>query len=109
MRLRLTVLACALAACAGVALPGVAGAGPVHNRGLSIHAVPNPIIAGEAVLIYGQLKGPDHGGQVVRLYHRINPKPFFTLTGTTPTNANGNYESPAPEGTLDSNRNWYVR
>src|ERR1700684_3902500 len=81
MRLRLTVLACALTACAFTAIPGVAAAAPQHNRGLSIHAVPHQIVAGEAVLIYGQLKGPDHGNQLIRLYHRINPAPFFSLIG----------------------------
>ena len=109
MRLRLTVLACALAACAGVALPGVAGAGPVHNRGLTIHAVPNPIIAGEAVLIYGQLKGPDHANQVIRLYHRIDPAPGFTVIGTTRTNALGEYEFTRAEDIVETNRNWFVR
>src|SRR6201996_825878 len=109
MRLRLTVLACALAACAGVALPGVAGAGPVHNRGLTIHAVPNPIIAGEAVLIYGQLKGPDHANQVIRLYHRIDPAPGFTVISTTRTNALGQYEFTRAEDIVETNRNWFVR
>ena len=61
MRLRFTLLACALAACVGTAVPGAAGAAPVHNRGLTIHAVPNPIIAGEAVLIYGHLGLPALG------------------------------------------------
>jgi hypothetical protein len=109
MRLRPILLACALTACASTLAPAAAGAAPVHNRGLSIHAVPNPIIAGEAVLIYGQLKGPDHGGQIVRLYHRINPNPFFTLIGTTTTNANGQYEFTRAEGIVNTNRNWYVR
>jgi hypothetical protein len=109
MRLRLTVLACALVACVGVAVPGAAGAAPVHNRGLTIHAVPNPIIAGEAVLIYGQLKGPDHANQVIRLYHRINPAPRFTLIGTTRTNAFGQYEFTRAEDIVETNRNWFVR
>jgi hypothetical protein len=111
MRLRLTVLACALAAGVGVgaAVTGAAGAAPVHNRGLTIHAVPNPIIAGEAVLIYGQLKGPDHSNQVIRLYHRIDPAPRFTLIGTTRTNALGQYEFTRAEDIVETNRNWFVR
>jgi hypothetical protein len=108
MRLRLTVLACALVACVGVAAPGAAGAAPVHNRGLTIHAVPNPIIAGEAVLIYGQLKGPDHANQVIRLYHRINPAPRFTLISTTRTNQFGQYEFTRAEDIVETNRNWFV-
>src|SRR5262249_14565614 len=86
MRLRCTVLATALAALGPAAVPGPASAAPRHNRGLTIHAVPHQIIAGEAVLIFGHLKGPGHGNQVIRLYHRINPFPFFTLVGTTHTN-----------------------
>jgi hypothetical protein len=109
MRLRLTVLACALVACVGMAAPAAAGAAPVHNRGLTIHVVPNPIIAGEAVLIYGQLRGPDHANQVIRLYHRINPAPRFTLIGTTRTNSLGQYEFSRAENIVDTNRSWFVR
>ncbi len=109
MRLRLTVLACALVACAGMATPGAAGAAPVHSRGLTSHAVPNPIIAGEAVLIYGQLKGPDHANQMIRLYHRINSAPRFTLIGTTRTNTLGQYEFTRAENIVNTNRNWFVR
>ena len=109
MRLRLTVLACALAAFAGMAVPGAAGAAPVHNRGLTIHAAPNPIIAGDAVLIYGRLTGADHANQVIRLYHRIDPAPRFTLIGTTRTNAFGQYEFTRAENIVDTNRNWFVR
>jgi hypothetical protein len=109
MRLRLTVLACALAACAFTAIPGVAAAAPQHNRGLSIHAVPRQIVAGEAVLIYGQLKGSDHGNQLIRLYHRVNPAPFFSLIGTTRTNPTGQYEFTRAEGIVLSNRRWFVR
>ncbi len=109
MRLRITVLACALAALASAAAPSIAGAGPLHNRGLTIHAVPQHIIAGEAVLIFGQLKGPDHANQVVTLYHRINPNPGFTVIGSTRTNANGQYEFTRQEGIVDTNREWFVR
>jgi hypothetical protein len=109
MRLRITVLACALAALASAAAPSIAGAGPLHNRGLTIHAVPQHIIAGEAVLIFGQLKGPDHANQVITLYHRLNPNPGFTVIGVTKTNANGQYEFTRQEGIVDTNREWFVR
>jgi phage protein U len=109
MRLRITVLACALTALACTAAPSFAGAAPVHNRGLTIHAVPQHIIAGEAVLIFGQLKGPDHANQLIRLYHRINPNPQFTLIGIAKTNANGQYEFTRQEGIVDTNRSWFVR
>jgi len=109
MRLRITVLACALCALAGAAVPSIAGAGPIHNRGLTIHAVPHHIIAGESVLIFGQLKGPGHANQLITLYHRINPNPGFTVIGQTRTNANGQYEFTRQEGIVDTNREWFVR
>ena len=109
MRLRITVLACALAALAGAAAPSIAGAGPIHNRGLTIHAVPQHIIAGEAVLIFGHLRGPDHANQVITLHHRINPNPGFTIIGTTRTNANGQYEFTRQLGIVDTNREWFTR
>jgi hypothetical protein len=108
MRLRLTVLASALAAFGGMAVPGPAGAAPVHNRGLTIHAVPIHIIAGDPVLIYGRLKGPDHANQVIRLYHRINPAPRFTLIGTARTNSFGQYEFTRAVDVVETNRNWFV-
>ena len=109
MRLRITLLACALFALASAAAPSIAGAGPLHNRGVSIHAVPQHIIAGESVLIFGQLKGPDHANQPITLYHRINPNPGFTVIGHTRTNANGQYEFTREEGIVDTNREWFVR
>jgi hypothetical protein len=109
MRLRVTVLACALAAFASTAAPSLAGAAPLHNRGLSIHAVPQHIIAGESVLIFGQLKGPEHANQPITLYHRVNPNSGFTVIGHTTTNANGQYEFTRPDGIVDTNREWFVR
>ncbi len=109
MRLRSIVLATALAAFASAAIPGAATAAPRHNRGLTIHAAPHSIIAGEAVLIFGRLRGPDHANQVIRLYHRVNPFPFFTLIGTTHTNPAGQYEFTRAEGIVETNRSWYTR
>ena len=82
MRLRIAVLACALSALVAALGPSAASAAPHHNRGLTLRAVPRNIIAGEAVLIYGRLTGPNAGGQTVRLYHRINPRPDFSLIGS---------------------------
>jgi hypothetical protein len=109
MRRRITLLACALFALASAAAPSLAGAGPLHNRGLTIHAVPQHIIAGESVLIFGQLKGPDHANQLITLYHRINPNPGFTVIGQARTNVNGQYEFTRQEGIVDTNREWFVR
>ncbi|HWE10288.1 MAG TPA: hypothetical protein VG325_13110 [Solirubrobacteraceae bacterium] len=109
MRLRPTLLAGALAASVSIAVPAAAAAAPVRNQGLTIRGAPNPIIAGEAVLIYGRLAGPDHASQLIRLYHRIDPAPRFTLIGTTRTNALGQYEFTRAEDIVESNRNWFVR
>lgn len=109
MRLRLTVLACAFTAFACAVTPAVAGAAPKHNEGLTIHAVPRHIIAGEAVLIFGQLKGANNRQQVIRLYHRINPNPNFSLIGTTKTDSAGRYEFIRQEGVVLTNRSWFVR
>ena len=109
MRLRIAMLACALSALVAGLGPSAASAAPHHNHGLSIRAVPHSIIAGEAVLIYGRLRGADHGGQVIRLYHRINPRPDFSLIGVSETDIAGRYEFTRDEGIVASNRSWYVR
>lgn len=109
MRLRMPLLAGVIAAGGAVAVPAAASAAPHHNRGLTIHAVPNPISTGDAVLIYGRLAGSGHGGQPIRLYHRIAGQPAFTLIGTTTTNALGEYEFTRAEGIVETNRSWYVR
>ena len=112
MRFRISVLACALAAFASAAVTGIAGAAPVHNRGLSIHVAPTEpptLIAGSPVLIYGQLHGLDHGNQRIYLYHRINPNQHFSLISIARTNSAGQYEFTRAEGVVNTNRSWFVR
>ncbi len=109
MRLRFALAASALAACAGMVGAGAAGAAPVHNRGLTIQAAPRQIIAGEPVLIYGRLVGPNRANQIIHLYHRINPAPRFSLIGTTRTNAVGQYVFTRAEDIVETNRSWFVR
>ncbi len=109
MRLRIAMLACALSALVAALGPSAASAAPDHNRGLTLRAVPHSIIAGESVLIYGRLTGPNPGGQAIRLYHRINPQPGFSLIGVTQTDSAGLYEFTRAEGIVDTNRSWYVR
>ncbi len=109
MRRRLAVLMSALGVLTAVFLPGIASAASRRNRGLTIAAIPNRIIPGEPVLIYGQLQGPSSGGQTVVLYHRIDPSPWFTIIGSTTTNANGYYEFARAEDVVRTNRNWFVR
>ena len=115
MRLRSAVLASVVTVLGVGVVPAAAAAAPHHNHGLTIAATPNPIVAGDAVLIYGQLNTASPGGQKIVLYHRINPARSFTVISTTTTSATGFYEFNRPQNPLTdlsvvmSNRNWYVR
>ncbi|MEO8969783.1 MAG: hypothetical protein ABI355_19230 [Solirubrobacteraceae bacterium] len=109
MRLRIAMLACALSVLVAGLGPSAASAAPHHNRGLTLRAVPHSIIAGESVLIHGRLTGPNPAGQAIRLYHRINPQPGFSLIGVTKTDSAGLYEFTREEGVVNTNRSWYVR
>ncbi len=109
MRPRLVVLMSALTVLAAVVSPGNANAAPRHNHGLTIAAIPNRIISGYPVLVYGRLQGPSSGKQTVVLYHRVNPSPQFTIIGTTTTNADGYYEFTRAEDVVLTNRGWFVR
>ena len=109
MRPRLALLMSALTVLTAVASPGVAEAAPRQNRGLTIAATPNRIIAGDPVLIYGQLQRPDSSRQTVVLYHRVNPSSRFTIIGTTATNTGGYYEFTRAADVVQTNRNWFVR
>jgi len=91
-----------------LALPSRTEAAPHHNDGLTIAATPDPITAGEGVLIYGQLKGPNNVGKRIWLFHRINPAAHFTLISVTRTRADGLYEFVRADGVVMSNRNWFV-
>lgn len=109
MRPRSAVLASVVAVLGLAAVATMAAAAPRHNHGLTIAVTPNPIISGEGVLIYGQLNTSNPGNQTIVLYHRIAPKPFFTVIGTTKTSPTGFYEFPRAEGVVLTNRNWFVR
>jgi hypothetical protein len=109
MRLRLAVLASLLAALPAAVAPAVASAAPRHNHHLTIRAVPSHIMAGEPVLIYGRLAGSGNADQLIRLYHRVNPRRAYSLIGTTHTDASGFYEFTRADGIVDTNRSWFVR
>jgi hypothetical protein len=113
MRLRVAVAASLVAALMAVAMPAIAPAqvqhAPRHNDELTINAVPNPIIAGEGVLIYGRLQGPGAGGQTIRLFHHLaGGRRGYSLIGTTTTFANGYYEFVRATGVVYTNRDWFV-
>jgi hypothetical protein len=109
MRPRLVVLASLLAALMVVSVPAMAGAAPQHNLGLTINATPNPIIAGEGVLVYGQLRGTDVAHKPIVLYHRLATQPRFTIIGATRTDSHGFYEFTRAEGVVVTRRSWFVR
>jgi hypothetical protein len=113
MRLRFAMLALLASAVVVVGSPAVASAarhhGPRHNHGLTINATPNPIIAGESVLIYGQLNGPGSAGQTIVLWHRVHPGRVFTVIGRTTTDTHGFYEFTRPDGLVMTNRDWFTR
>jgi len=109
MRPRFAVLVSGLCALAAVSLPGVAGA-QVASSALTINATPNPILAGEGVLIYGQLNAAPVAGQTIVLYHHIaGVGGGYTAVSRTTTNAFGFYEFTRAEGLVDTNRSWFVR
>jgi hypothetical protein len=98
-----------LAVLAAVAMPSAAAAHPVHDRGLTIGVTPNPITAGESVLIYGKLVGPNVADQTVTLYHRVNPQVGYSVVSRTTTSNTGFYDFPRADGVVMSNREWFVR
>lgn len=110
MRLRLRVLACALTVLGSIAAPGLASAAPRHNHHLTIAAVPNPIVAGEGVVIYGRLFGANNADRPIRLYHHLNGSgEGFTLIGKTMTDPSGYYEFTREVNVVETNREWFVR
>jgi hypothetical protein len=82
---------------------------PNGRHNISIAVSDNPVVAGDQLAIFGRLRGRGNGNRVVVLWHRINPRPFFTPVQRTTTDANGFYAFLRPEGVVNTNRNWFVR
>jgi phage protein U len=109
MRPRLAMLGVALAAVM-LTVPSLASAAPKHNHHVTIGATPNPIAAGDGVLVYGQLRGTDITGQTITLYqHVIGSGGGYTAAATTTTDSFGFYKFTEPPGTVMSDENWFVR
>jgi hypothetical protein len=109
MRQRSGVFALLLAILVGAGVAAGAGAAPHHNHGLTIAVTPNPILAGEGVLIYGQLNTKPASDQTIALYHHVAGTPGYALVGKTTTDAAGFYEFARAESVVVSNRSWYVK
>jgi hypothetical protein len=82
--------------------------GPHHNRGLTIAATPNPIVTGDAVTIYGRLKGANSAGRTITLWHRIAGQPRFTVVQRVKTDAAGFYLIQRKPGVVTTNRSWFA-
>ena len=110
MRIRSIGVAALAAALATLALIP-AGASAKAGYSVSLFAAPNPIVAGDAMLIYGKLSnggGKPVGNQRVVLWHRVNPNPVFTPVQSVRTDASGFYEFTRADGVVISNRNWFA-
>src|SRR6185437_4447123 len=82
---------------------------PNGRHNISITVSDNPAVAGDQLVIFGRLKGPNNGHRVVTLWHRINPRPRFTPVQRTTTDSQGFYAFFRQRGVVNTNRNWYVR
>ncbi len=111
MRVSLPMLASAGVAAICAATPSIAAAAPHPHatRGLTIHATPSHVIAGDPVLIYGHLSGAHNANRQVTLYHRVGTAKTFTYVSRTTTNANGKFFFPRAQHVVNTNRSWFVR
>jgi hypothetical protein len=110
---RLCLGAVGILACVVLLVPAVAQArrhpSPNGRHNISIATSDNPVVAGDQLAIFGRLRGPNNANRVVVLWHRINPRPFFTPIQRTRTDAHGFYAFLRPNGVVNTNRNWYVK
>jgi hypothetical protein len=67
-------------------------------------------LAGDPVLIYGQLNTPPVAGQTIVLYHHLSGsgRGYTRVTKTT-TDSHGFYSFPRAENVVMTNRSWFVR
>jgi hypothetical protein len=82
---------------------------PNGRHSIAITVSDNPVVAGDQLVIFGRLNGPNNGHRVVTLWHRINPKPRFTPVQKTTTDSQGFYAFFRQQGVVNTNRNWYVK
>ena len=103
-RFMLGVLA---ALCSLVAL--LPAAAPAATHRVSIVAVPNPIDAGDPVVIVGHVFGPGNANRQVNLFHRLPNQFGFSFVQSVQTDGHGNYLITRKPGVVDTNRAWFVR
>jgi hypothetical protein len=109
-------VAAALVAFAALTPVG-AGAHAIHGprfrsggpHQITIHAQPDPIVAGDPVVIDGRLVGRNDENRLVVLYHHAEGSGGgFVPVQSTRTGVGGAYEFSRADGRVDSNRDWYV-
>jgi phospholipase C len=91
------------------------GAAPSHGQlatGISLHASPNPVLAGRQVIIWGHLLGLRRHAQAcgiqVTLWQRLAGRKNFQPLTTALTGAPGGYRLVLPAGEVKANRQWQV-
>jgi hypothetical protein len=103
-RFALGVLA---ALCSLAAVLPVGAQARTHH--VSIIAVPNPIDAGDPMVIVGHVSGPANANRRVNLFHRLPNQFRFSFVQSVQTDSHGNYLIPRGPGVVDTNRTWFVR
>lgn len=97
-----------LVASAGLALADSPTATGSRLGRLTAQARPNPITAGEAVMVFGRLTGPKRRDARVVLWHKLAGWRRFHPATSTPTNAAGRYEILRRPNVVRTNRAWFV-
>jgi len=82
---------------------------PSGRHAVSINVSANPVVAGDPLVIFGRLTGPNNGGRQIVLWHRVNPAARFTIVQRTQTDAAGFYALARADGVVTSNREWFVQ
>jgi hypothetical protein len=80
--------------------------------GISMTVAPHQIVAGEPIVIFGQLRcanQADAAGREVVLYHHLARIGGFGVVQSVTTDANGFYSIAPADGVVETNRSFYVR
>jgi hypothetical protein len=85
---------------------------PNGRCAISMQVAPNHIVAGDPVIVFGALHCANPatvGGQEVKLYAHLAGVPGFTAVQTVTTEGSGFYEFSPADGTIETNRSFFVR
>jgi hypothetical protein len=79
---------------------------------VNMSIAPRQIVAGDQVVVFGRLRCAtpvDAANQEVKLFHHLATLPGFSFVQSTITDTHGFYELAPADGTVETNRSWYVR